>query len=84
MLSTSFSPCSSISSQGNYQSTLDGIVQNSSAHADTAIFDAVLFSATDINTAPHQLVLRNAPDASPNTAFDIDYMVITTGDGNAK
>lgn len=67
--------CSPISSQGNYQSTLDGVVQSGSAHG-------LLFSATDLTNAPHQLVLQNAPEASPATALDIDSMVITTGDGN--
>ncbi|KAJ3553754.1 hypothetical protein NM688_g3447 [Phlebia brevispora] len=68
---------------GEYSATLDEAttVQNGEAPVDQ--FNCTLYSHTGLDEGQHEVILQNEwPPDTPNTWFDIDYMVITSGDGN--
>lgn len=52
----------------------------SSATASAAQYNTLLYSATSLDTTKeHQVVLVNS-----QRSLDIDYMIITAGDGNSQ
>lgn len=57
-------------------STFNGSSQNQ--------FQVVLFSADNLNTSSHQLVLKNEGDNDQTTYFDIDYIVYRAGLPNSS
>lgn len=67
-----------------YSVTLDGVHQPGlSAAANVDQFDSLLFTASSLNTGQeHQVVFGNVPGSSRDSPTDIDYMVITAGNGN--
>lgn len=69
-----------------YSVTLDGGSPfEASATAATAQYNVLLYSATALDvTMEHQVVLQNSQGSSQETSLDIDYMVITAGDGDLQ
>lgn len=54
-----------------------------SSVASTDQFGTLLYSATSLDTAKeHHLTVKNVYGSSQGSSMDIDYMVITAGDGN--
>lgn len=75
-----------VSVQDGYSVTLDGGSPfEASATAATAQYNVLLYSATALDvTMEHQVVLQNSQGSSQETSLDIDYMVITAGDGDLQ
>lgn len=66
---------------------LDGATPSDiSATSSGKEFNTLLYSATSLSTGQeHTLVVRNDGSSSPQgSSMDVDYMVITAGDGNAQ
>lgn len=65
---------------------LDGdlpFVASSMAEVDQ--FNTLLYQASSLDTTQeHNLVIRNIHDSSQASSIDIDYMVVTVGDGNEQ
>lgn len=75
-----------ISVQDGYSVTLDGGSPfEASATAATAQYNVLLYSATSLDvTKEHQVVLQNSQGSSQETSLDIDYMIVTAGDGDLQ
>ncbi|PSR81991.1 hypothetical protein PHLCEN_2v6166, partial [Hermanssonia centrifuga] len=68
-----------------YTTTLDGVsTPPVDGQSNGPRFNSSLFNATNLGGNQHQLVLRNTFISSASPFVDIDYMVITSGDGNAQ
>ena len=69
-----------------YSVTLDdGPVTQSSIHAGTSQNNTIIFSATSLDlSTEHRMVMKNVHDTPESGVLKIDYMIITTGDGNAQ
>ncbi|PSS34147.1 hypothetical protein PHLCEN_2v1815 [Hermanssonia centrifuga] len=67
-----------------YTTTLDGMSTTGYGQSNTPIFNSSLFSATNLGGQQHRLVLTNTFTTPADPWVDIDYMVITSGDGNAQ
>lgn len=72
--------------QGKFKVSLDDKVTEASASATKSdTLDAVLFSSpSQLNNTHHRLILRNAAEHNHSTSVELDYITITTGDGNAR
>lgn len=70
-----------IHDQTNYTVLLDyRTLFTGSATASAAQYNALLYSATSLDTTKeHQVVMVNSQGS-----LDIDYMIITAGDGNSQ
>lgn len=69
-----------------YSVTLDGqtTIKNGSSNRSAEAFQQVVFSATGLNASEHQLVLQNTYTTASPSWFDVDFVDITTGDGDDK
>ena len=47
------------------------------------IFNATLFNVMGLDGGEHHLVLQNEWTNSSLDSFDVDYVVVTVGDGNS-
>ncbi|KAI0684588.1 hypothetical protein BC835DRAFT_616767 [Cytidiella melzeri] len=67
-----------------YSVTLDGnvTVANGNSNSTASFFQSVLFQATDLDTHQHRLVLQNAYTTPAPSYVDVDYVLVTSGDGN--
>lgn len=71
--------------QGSYSVTLDDSLPQpaSSATAKVDQFDSLLFAASSLDTLrEHRVVLKNVSGPSQDSPIDIDYMLITAGNGD--
>lgn len=68
-----------------YLVTLDGVTHygNANSNGSTEFFKQLMFSATNLSDDQHQIVLQNNPTTVTSSGVDIDYILVTTGDGNA-
>lgn len=67
---------------GPFNVTLDGkTTLHNAVISGAAEFQQVLFNATGLSSDTHELVLTNA---GTGTFVDIDYIMFTTGDGDAR
>ena len=68
--------------------TLDGTTQTASgvpSPADANQFNQSLFSQTNLDlTIPHQIALTNQYSSSVPAYVDLDYVIITAGDGDKR
>ena len=71
-------------SQGRYAVTLDGSVTTLDGAISQNVFQSPLFVETDLAKMQHELTLQNVPSTPTSTSVDVDYIVITAGDGNPK
>ena len=64
--------------------TLDDVAPfSASSVASTDQFGTLLYSATSLDTnREHHLTIKNIYGSSQGSSIDIDYMIITAGDGN--
>lgn len=65
---------------------LDGGSQfDGSATANVNQFNTLLYSTTSLDaTKQHRLVIQNVHGSSQGSSMDIDYIVVTAGDGNDR
>jgi hypothetical protein len=69
-----------------YSVTLDGTTKYASGQpvvANTNMFQTLLFSQTGLDNTQHQLQLQNKYSTSVPAWVDVDFIVVTSGDGNA-
>ena len=64
--------------------TLDGHSTTKNGAADEDAFNCTLFSQTGLNGDQHQLTLQNEWRGAFPTWFDVDYIVVTVGDGDTR
>ncbi|EKM58539.1 uncharacterized protein PHACADRAFT_252958 [Phanerochaete carnosa HHB-10118-sp] len=71
-----------------YAVTIDGATTTANGYSGSAninIFNATLFSQTGLDTSEqHQIALQNKYSTSTPAYVDLDYVIITSGDGNAS
>ena len=71
--------------QGTYSVTLDGDSTDYPGHAKPSKFQQVMFSEMQLSASQeHSIVLENVfyeNDSAPYV--DLDYIIVTQGDGNA-
>ncbi len=72
----------SIISQGEYAVDLDGLTTTASGYSNNLTFNITLFSATDLDDTEHQVVLKNMFSSPAAAWVDLNYVVVTSGDGN--
>ncbi|KAI0684583.1 hypothetical protein BC835DRAFT_1310487 [Cytidiella melzeri] len=69
---------------GVYSVSLDGNITlaNGNSNSTESFFERLIFSADELSDDEHQLVLQNQ-HSTPLAAFvDLDYILVTSGDGN--
>ena len=64
--------------------TLDGSITSREGHALQEVFQVPIFSETELAKMQHEMTLQNVPGPPDFTWVDVDYVVITAGDGNPK
>ncbi|KAJ3553757.1 hypothetical protein NM688_g3448 [Phlebia brevispora] len=67
---------------GKYSATLDGSTTVYNGDVSVDQFNCTLYSQTSLAAGQHDLILENQWTGENPTWFDIDYMIITSGDGN--
>lgn len=70
--------------QDVYWVTLDGTttVRNGNANGGPEAFQQLMFSATGLGKDQHQLVLQNKYTTASPSWVDVDYILVTSGDGD--
>lgn len=70
--------------QDVYWVTLDGTttVRNGNANGGPEAFQQLMFSATGLSKDQHQLVLQNKYTTTSPSWVDVDYILVTSGDGD--
>ena len=70
--------------QDIYWVTLDGdvTVRNGNPNSTENLFQQLMYSATDLGKEQHELVLQNKYSTSQPSWVDVDFMLVTSGDGD--
>ena len=63
---------------------MDALQATENGMMPQAMFNTTLFSQTGLSNGQHQLMIHNDYSGSTPAVFDLDYVLVTTGDGNAK
>ncbi|KAI0091114.1 hypothetical protein BDY19DRAFT_886314 [Irpex rosettiformis] len=66
-----------------YSVTLDGTTTVKNGYSNGEKFQQLMFSATNLNNVQHQLVLKNTYTTTGPSWVDVDYILVTSGDGDA-
>lgn len=72
--------------QDVYWATLDGVttIGNGNSNSSGNIFQHSIFSASRLSNDQHTLILQNKYSTTVPSWVDVDYIVVTSGDGNAQ
>ncbi|KAI0342651.1 hypothetical protein BDW22DRAFT_131485 [Trametopsis cervina] len=67
-----------------YWATLDGVttIANGNPNSSTNLFNHLMFSASNLGPQQHQLILQNKYQTTGPSWVDVDYILMTSGDGN--
>ena len=64
--------------------TLDGVAVAGNGYNAPDIYNVVLFSHEQLDDHQHELIMQNQWSDGSATWLDIDYIVITAGDGDSR
>ena len=70
--------------KGPYTAFLDGVATPGDGATSIDTFNVSLFHQTGLGSDQHSLTMMNQWAGSTPTWFDIDYMLVTSGDGNPR
>ncbi|PSR81993.1 hypothetical protein PHLCEN_2v6168 [Hermanssonia centrifuga] len=70
--------------RGEYAVDLDGLTTTASGYSNNLTFNVTLFSATDLDDTEHQVALKNMFSSPAAAWVDLNYVVVTSGDGNPQ
>ncbi|KAI0783837.1 hypothetical protein BC629DRAFT_1723730 [Irpex lacteus] len=66
-----------------YWTTLDGStsIRNGNPNSTENLFQRLMYSAEDLSSEQHQLIVENKYNTSGPSWVDVDYVLVTSGDG---
>ena len=68
-----------------YAVDLDSAITTANGYSVNPLFNQMLFSQINLDPSkPHKIILSDQYTTAPPSWVDVDYMIVTAGDGNAE
>lgn len=63
---------------------MDGVTTTANGYSAAELFNHLMYNVTGLSNKEHQFVLQNSYTQTGQWWVDVDYMIITAGDGDAS